>query len=91
MRLIVVLAGLFGFFTVMIGSIVREKPLDTSIINGIISALVAGILFRWWIKLWISSLEQVSRQGEISAQKAQAEAESAESSSGSKPSEPRRP
>jgi hypothetical protein len=88
MRLIVVLAGTFGFFTVLIGSLAWEKPLETSLVNGIISALVAGILFRWWIKLWISSLEQVSRQGEISAQQTQNEAEQ---QSGSKPSEPRRP
>jgi hypothetical protein len=87
MRLIVVLAGAFGFFTVVIGSLAWEKPLESSLVNGIVSALVAGILFRWWIKLWISSLEQVSRQGEISAQQSQNELEQ---QSGSKPSESRR-
>jgi hypothetical protein len=75
MRLIVVLAGAFGFMTVLAGSLIWEKPLDVSLVNGIVSALVAAILFRWWMKIWISSLEQVSREDEMSAQHFQMEME----------------
>lgn len=61
MRLIVVLAGAFGFITAMAGSLSFNKPLEISMVNGIVSALVAGLLLRWWMKIWISCLEQVSR------------------------------
>jgi hypothetical protein len=84
MRLIVVMAGAFGFMTVLAGSLAWEKPLEISLVNGIISALVAGILFRWWMKMWISCLEQVSREDAWSEQSAQAEAEQSRQSSGSK-------
>lgn len=75
MRLVVVMAGAFGFLTVVLGSLAWNKPLEVSLVNGAISAFVAGILLRWWMKLWISSLEQVSRQEEMAATLDQLEAE----------------
>lgn len=65
MRLIIAIAGAFGFATVVLGSMAWERPLDVSVVNGIISAFVAAILLRWWMRIWISSLEQVSRQEEL--------------------------
>lgn len=91
MRLIVVLAGAFGFGTVLLGSLVWDKPLDSSLVNGIASALAAGLLFRWWMKLWISSLEQVSKEDEMAATLDQIESEQISQPIGSKPSEPRKP
>mgnify|MGYP001616437049 CR=1 FL=1 len=91
MRLIVVLAGGFGFFTVLAGSLAWEKPLEASLVNGIVSALVAGILLRWWMKIWITSLERVSREDEMSARLDQIETEMTKQQSASKPSESRKP
>jgi pilus assembly protein TadC len=91
MRLIVVLAGVFGFLTVLAGSFLWNKPLDESIVNGIVSAFVAGILFRWWLRLWITSLEQSSRNDEIVFQQETYDAQMSESPPGSKSSEFRRP
>ncbi len=85
MRLVVVMAGAFGFLTVVLGSLVWNKPLETSLVNGAISAFVAGILLRWWMKLWISSLEQVSRQEEMAATLDQLESDAEQARSGTKP------
>jgi hypothetical protein len=79
MRLVVALAGGFGFLTVVLGSVAWNKPIEVSFVNGAISAFFAGILLRWWMKLWISSLEQVSRQDEMAATLDQLEAKQAES------------
>ncbi|MBM3840923.1 MAG: hypothetical protein FJ398_23810 [Verrucomicrobia bacterium] len=79
MRLVVAMAGAFGFLTVMLGSLVWSKPIEVSLVNGMISAFVAGILLRWWMKLWISSLEEASRQDEMAATLDQLEAEQSES------------
>jgi Co/Zn/Cd efflux system component len=91
MRLIVVMAGGFGFLTVLAGGMAWEKPFEISLVNGIVSALVAGILLRWWMKLWISSLERVSREDEMSARLDQIENEATKQQSGSKLSESRKP
>ena len=91
MRLVVVLAGAFGFITVLLGSLAWNKPIEVSLVNGAISAFVAGILLRWWMKLWISSLEQVSRQEEMAATLDQLETEAEQAQSGMKPSEPGKP
>ncbi len=90
MRLIVVLAGGFGFVTALLGGLVWEKPLEESLVNGIVSALVAGILLRWWMRMWITSLERVSRDDEMSARLDQIETDMAKQQSASKPSESRR-
>ena len=66
MRLIIVIAGAFGFGTVVMGSLAWGRQLDVSMVNGIVSAFVAAILLRWWMRIWISSLEEVSRQEEMS-------------------------
>lgn len=90
MRLVVVLAGTFGFSAVLIGNLVGEKPLEDSLISGIVSALVAAILLRWWMRLWITSLEQTSREDELSARLDQMEADSIKEQP-VKPSEFRKP
>lgn len=75
MRLIIVIAGAFGFITVILGSMAWNRPFDVSLVNGIISAFVAAILLRWWMRIWILSLEQVSRQDEMSIQLDEIEAQ----------------
>jgi hypothetical protein len=84
------MAGGFGFLTVLAGSLAWEKPFEISLVNGIVSALVAGILLRWWMKLWISSLEKVSREDEMSARLDQIEMETTKQQSASKLSESRK-
>ena len=90
MRLIVVMAGGFGFLTALAGSLAWEKPLETSLVSGIISALVAAILLRWWMRIWISSLERVSREDEMSARLDEIETEMTKQQSASKQSESRK-
>ena len=85
MRLVVVMAGAFGFLPVALGSLVWNKPLEVCLVNGAVSAFVAGILLRWWFKLWISSLEQMSRQEEMAATLDQLETDAEQAQSGNKP------
>ena len=74
MRLVVVLAGIFGFGSALLGSVLWGKPIESCMMNGIISALAAAMLLRWWMRIWIHSLEQVSRENEMSATLEQMEA-----------------
>ena len=67
MRLVVVLAGTFGFGSALFGSVLWGKPIEMCMMNGVVSALGAAILLRWWMRIWIHSLEQVSRENEMSA------------------------
>ena len=67
MRLVVVLAGVFGFGSALLGSLLWGKAIETSMLNGVVSALGAAVLLRWWMRIWIHSLEQVSRENEMSA------------------------
>ena len=67
MRLVVVLAGVFGFASALLGSFLWGKPIEMSMLNGVVSALGAAVLLRWWMRIWIHSLEQVSRENEMSA------------------------
>lgn len=90
MRLVVVLAGTFGFVAVLVGSVIGQRPLENSLISGIISALIAALLLRWWMRLWITSLEQTSREDELVARLDQMEGENKEQSA-VKPSEFRKP
>lgn len=90
MRLVVVLAGTFGFLAALIGNLAGQKPLENSLISGIISALIAAIMLRWWMRLWITSLEQTSREDELSARLDQMEADTTKEQS-VKPSEFRKP
>ena len=87
MRLVVVMAGAFGFLTVVLGSLVWNKPLEVSLVNGAISAFVAGILLRWWMRLWITSLEHMSRQDEMAATLDQLESDAEQAQSGGRSSE----
>lgn len=91
MRLVVVLAGTFGFLTVLAGNMAGEKPLEACLVNGIVSALIAGLLFRWWMRLWVSSLEQVAREDEMSSRLEQLDSESEQAANRSKSSEFRNP
>lgn len=87
MRLVVVLAGAFGFLTTVAGSLLWGKPFEICLVNGIVSALVAAILLRWWMRVWISSLEQVSREDQLTAQLDQMESSSTQEQSDSNLSE----
>ena len=75
MRLIVVIAGALGFITVLLGSIAWRRPPDVSLVNGILASFVAAILLRWWMRIWITGLEQSSRQEELSIKLYQYEGE----------------
>lgn len=91
MRLIIVIAGAFGFVTVILGSMAWERPLDVSVVNGIVSAFVAAILLRWWMRIWIQSLEHVSRQDEMSIKLDEIEAQISSETSEPSSSESSRP
>lgn len=79
MRLVVVLAGIFGFGSALMGSVLWDKPIEACMLNGVISALGAAVLLRWWMRIWIHSLEQVSHENEMSATLEQMQSDDASS------------
>ena len=91
MRFIMVLAGAFGFSAALIGGFLAGKPIEMCLLHGIVSALVAAFLLRWWFRIWIRSLEQVSREDELTATLQEMERASGEQQSAASHGQPRPP
>src|SRR5260370_8914781 len=61
MKLMMFLGGLLGFLIGLGFGLVQQSAWPGVIWRASAAALGAGILMRWWGKLWISSLEQARR------------------------------
>ena len=62
MKLIMVLGGLIGFAIGLGFSWAQGSPWPSVVWRAALGALLAGILLRWWGRLWIRCLQQSHRQ-----------------------------
>lgn len=76
MKLIMVLGGCIGFAIGLGFSWAQGSPWPSVVWRAVIAALLAGLLLRWWGRLWIQSLQQSHRE-RLAAQSAPRKAESA--------------
>jgi len=61
MKLMMIFGGLLGFLIGLGFGLVQQSAWPGVIWRASAAALGAGILLRWWGKLWIRSLEQARR------------------------------
>ena len=62
MRFAIALAGAFGFITALLGGLIGDKSIEDCFFHGLVAALGAAFLLRWWLRIWIRSLEQTSNE-----------------------------
>jgi hypothetical protein len=62
MKLIMVLGGVIGFSIGLGFSWAQGSPWPSALWRAAMAALVAGILLRWWGRLWINCLQESHRE-----------------------------
>jgi hypothetical protein len=62
MRLMMILGGLFGFIIGVAFSTLQECTWPSIIWRASLTAYLAGILMRWWGRLWIKCLKQAYQE-----------------------------
>jgi hypothetical protein len=62
MKLIMVLGGCIGFVIGFGFSWAQGSPWPAVVWRAAIAALLAGVLLRWWGRLWIRCLQQSRRE-----------------------------
>jgi hypothetical protein len=69
MKLIMVLGGLIGFAIGFGFSWAQGSPWPSVLWRAAIAALLAGLLLRWWGRLWIRCLTQSHRERQAALRK----------------------
>lgn len=69
MKLIMVLGGFIGFAIGLGFSWAQGSPWPSVVWRAAIAAVMAGILLRWWGRLWIQCLHQSRRERQAAARK----------------------
>jgi protein-S-isoprenylcysteine O-methyltransferase Ste14 len=69
MKLIMVLGGLIGFAIGFGFSWAQGSPWPSVVWRATLAALFAGILLRWWGRLWIQCLVQSQRERQAALRK----------------------
>jgi Na+-driven multidrug efflux pump len=69
MKFIIALGGLTGFAIGLGFSWARGTAWPTALWRAALASLAAGILLRWWGRLWIQCLQQSFRERQAAAKK----------------------
>tara|TARA_B100000029_G_C17265838_1_gene848004 strand:- start:66 stop:344 length:279 start_codon:yes stop_codon:yes gene_type:complete len=56
-RLGTMLAGAVGFVIVIGLGLAMDRPWERALISATITALAFGLMGRWWLQMWLSSLQ----------------------------------
>lgn len=62
MKTLLLIGGLIGFGCGLALGLVREKSLPSALAHACIALYVAGLLLRWWGKVWINALKQAQKE-----------------------------
>jgi hypothetical protein len=57
MKKLMIMGGLSGFMIATILGLMKEVTWPALFLRASVAALVSGLLFRWWARLWIQSLK----------------------------------
>ena len=76
MKMLMITGGLLGFVISLTIGVVRHSDWSSILWRSAVSAYAAGMLLRWWGKIWIHSLKEVGEQ-RLAAARAKAEADRA--------------
>jgi protein-S-isoprenylcysteine O-methyltransferase Ste14 len=72
MKLIMVLGGLIGFSIGLGFGWAQRSPWPSIVWRAALAALLAGLLLRWWGRLWMQCLRQAQRERQAAAKKTEA-------------------
>ena len=73
MKLFMILGGLIGFAMGLLPGLVQENAWAGVFWRASVAALVMGVLFRWWGRIWIRNLVAAHRERQAAAMKAPAQ------------------
>ena len=62
MKLLMILGGLVGFVIGITFGIAHESPWPSVIWRASIGAYVAGIMMRWWGRVWVRGLQEAHHE-----------------------------
>lgn len=69
MKKFMVTGGLLGFLIGLTFGLAQQSAWPSVIWKSSVAAFGAGILLRWWGRLWIRSLQQAHQQASASSEK----------------------
>ncbi|MEK7675874.1 MAG: hypothetical protein AAB676_08595 [Verrucomicrobiota bacterium] len=81
MKLLMVIGGLLGFVISLVIGLVQSSAWPSVLWRASAAALVAGILMRWWGRIWLTNLQQVTREHLVAQMKSKAAASPTQSKS----------
>ena len=62
MKLLMILGGLIGLIIGIVFGIVQESRWPSILWRASIAAYIAGMLMRWWGRVWVKSLHESYRE-----------------------------
>lgn len=62
MKLLMILGGLVGFVIGITFGIAQESPWPSVIWRASIGAYIAGMLMRWWGRVWVRGLQEAHHE-----------------------------
>ncbi len=81
MKLLMVIGGLLGFLISLLLGLAQASAWPSILWHASVAAFGAGILMRWWGRLWLTSLQQVVREHLVAQMKSKTSASSTQSKS----------
>jgi hypothetical protein len=73
MKTMMILGGLLGFLIGMVFALLQESDWPEVLWRASIAAYLAGLLMRWWGKVWLNTLKQLHLQRLTEAGQAKAQ------------------
>ncbi len=71
MKKFMITGGLLGFLIGIVSGVVQKSEWPSVIWRASVAALGAGLLLRWWGRLWVHSLKEAGQQQLMRQAKAQ--------------------
>lgn len=70
MKKMMIMGGLIGFAIGVVTGLMKEVTPPELFLRACVSALLAGLLFRWWGRVWMTGLKDSLAQAAIAAKNA---------------------
>lgn len=68
MKLLMIVGGLMGFLIGLLFGLAQHSQWPTVVWRSSVAALAAGMLMRWWGRIWAQSLHQVYRERQAASE-----------------------